>query len=182
MHTDVSATGKHTFTHSRHHLFLFLSACRYRKFPGCTEDSIAAAADGDPCFGGNTWQMENMPVKASYADEWYLACANDMFCGGGDYFSCAAHYAVQDAVTTVTIVDTVVKIEKEKGDTKTKTKIPSWGIALIVVFGCLVLGACVFFTLMIRKEKQGDPLFKPLNNPLNDEAGTELENQKASAL
>ena len=40
-------------------------------------------------------QMFEMPIKASYADAWYRACANDMFCGGCDYFACAYDYTVR---------------------------------------------------------------------------------------
>lgn len=41
------------------------------------------------------WQMYKMPIKASFADAWYRACANDLFCGTGDYFSCAGDYHAQ---------------------------------------------------------------------------------------
>ena len=44
---------------------------------------MAAAADdeNDPCYY-NTWEMYQMPIKASYCDAWYDACYEDSFCGG----------------------------------------------------------------------------------------------------
>jgi len=42
----------------------------------------------------NSWELFQMPIKASYCDAWYEACADDLFCAseGGDFFSCAAEY------------------------------------------------------------------------------------------
>eukprot|EP00729_Bicosta_minor_P003432 gene3432-3063_t len=42
----------------------------------------------------NSWELFQMPIKASYCDAWYEACADDFFCAseGGDFFSCAAEY------------------------------------------------------------------------------------------
>jgi len=45
---------------------------------------------GDGLYGPNQWQMYKMPIKASYCDAMYTACAHDYFCGGGGYFDCAA--------------------------------------------------------------------------------------------
>ena len=41
-------------------------------------------------------QLEKMPIKASFCDNWYAACADDKFCAAddGDFFSCAAIYKV----------------------------------------------------------------------------------------
>ncbi|KAK3241215.1 hypothetical protein CYMTET_49004 [Cymbomonas tetramitiformis] len=41
------------------------------------------------CDGDNQWQMEGMPIKASYCDAWYEACKTDNFCGSGSYFEMA---------------------------------------------------------------------------------------------
>jgi hypothetical protein len=41
-------------------------------------------------------QLEKMPIKAGFCDNWYAACADDKFCAAddGDFFSCAAIYKV----------------------------------------------------------------------------------------
>ena len=81
-------------------------------------------------WGGNDenkWQLHNMPIKASYADAWYRACANDLFPGGdgcdGDMFACAGSYHVQLAAD----------LENEKN-----TGLETWAIALIVVIPSLL--------------------------------------------
>jgi len=91
-----------------------VNAGLYRKFTDAQHDACSAEgvaegatvtlADGsnytcnvDP-WGGNAenkWQMYKMPIKASFADAWYRACANDLFCGTGDFFSCAGDYHAQ---------------------------------------------------------------------------------------
>ena len=48
-------------------------AGRYRKHENCSDPD------------GNHWQIENMPIKASFWDGWYEACKDDLFCGRG-YF------------------------------------------------------------------------------------------------
>ena len=48
-------------------------------------------------WGGNAenaWQLYKMPIKASFAESWYRACANDLFCGDGDFFDCAGDCAL----------------------------------------------------------------------------------------
>eukprot|EP01026_Neomeris_dumetosa_P048142 TRINITY_DN4155_c0_g1_i3.p2 TRINITY_DN4155_c0_g1~~TRINITY_DN4155_c0_g1_i3.p2 ORF type:complete len:491 (-),score=55.63 TRINITY_DN4155_c0_g1_i3:214-1686(-) len=42
-----------------------VNAGKYRKHPQCEE---------------NTWQMEGMPIKASYCNAWFQACAEDYVC------------------------------------------------------------------------------------------------------
>eukprot|EP01026_Neomeris_dumetosa_P048147 TRINITY_DN4155_c0_g2_i1.p1 TRINITY_DN4155_c0_g2~~TRINITY_DN4155_c0_g2_i1.p1 ORF type:complete len:499 (-),score=60.13 TRINITY_DN4155_c0_g2_i1:133-1629(-) len=42
-----------------------VNAGKYRKHPDCED---------------NSWQMEGMPIKASYCDEWFQACADDFVC------------------------------------------------------------------------------------------------------
>lgn len=48
-------------------------AGRYRMHKNCSDPD------------GNHWQIENMPIKASFWDGWYEACKDDLFCGRG-YF------------------------------------------------------------------------------------------------
>jgi len=58
---------------------------------------------GDGCYGPNKWQMYQMPIKASYCDAFHTACANDLFCGSGDFFSCAYDYRTdQEAIQALT--------------------------------------------------------------------------------
>lgn len=56
----------------------------------CTSDGWGGVAE-------NKWELYRMPIKASFADAWHRACANDYFCGGfdGNFFSCAASYHQQ---------------------------------------------------------------------------------------
>ena len=88
-----------------------VNAGLYRKYTdaqhaACSADGVAIGAavtlsDGTAytctvnAWGGNDenrWQLHEMPIKASYADAWYRACANDFFSGGEDcgfgFFSC----------------------------------------------------------------------------------------------
>jgi len=87
-----------------------VNAGLWRKFSDEQHSLCEAAAQGatvtlasgaeytcspDPWGAGNAenkWQLEDMPIRASYADSWFRACANDLFCGSGDYFECAGEY------------------------------------------------------------------------------------------
>lgn len=47
----------------------------------------------------NAWQIEKMPIKASFCDNWFAACQDDKFCdpsNGGDFFSCSREYKALD--------------------------------------------------------------------------------------
>ena len=102
-------------------------------------------------WGGNDenkWQLHGMPIKASYADAWYRACANDLFPGGegcdGDMFACAGTYHAQLAAD--------IENEKNKG-------LETWVIALIVILSLLGLICFASVACLIMKEKQGKPVF-----------------------
>lgn len=49
----------------------------------------------------NSWEVNKMPIKASYCDAWWHACQDDLFCSedDGNFFSCAKAYVpfVQNA-------------------------------------------------------------------------------------
>merc|ERR1712146_347930 len=49
----------------------------------------------------NEWEVEGMPIKASYCNAWFDACRNDYFCGAGNFYECAAVYQEQDQATTI---------------------------------------------------------------------------------
>ena len=40
----------------------------------------------------NKWEIHQMPIKASYADAFYRACANDQFCDSGSFWTCEGLY------------------------------------------------------------------------------------------
>ena len=40
----------------------------------------------------NSWEIHQMPIKASYADAFYRACANDQFCDSGSFWACEGLY------------------------------------------------------------------------------------------
>ena len=103
-------------------------------------------------FGGNEenkWELYRMPIKASFADAWYRACSNDLFCGSGNFFACAGNYHEQ------------LKADVEAA----KRAIPVYGIVLLIVTGVLALLCCVSVTYIIRKEKKGEPLFISVGDP-----------------
>ena len=79
-----------------------------------------------------------MPIKASFADAWHRACANDLFCGGndGNYFSCAEDYHAQIAAEADAEAARLAAAEKT---------LPGWGIVLITVAGVVAFSflACI---------------------------------------
>ena len=132
----------------------------------CSAEGVADGAtvqvDGEAynctpgAWGGNDenkWQIVGMPIKASYADAWYRACANDLFIGGtddcnGDMFACAGSYHAQLADEAVLAAELAanetkaaealeaqlaadLKAEQDKKD------LPDWAIALIIILGLL---------------------------------------------
>jgi len=138
--------------------FFVQEACLYECDPNignyrkCSDAQVAAASDDDAC-AYNTWEMNKMPIKASYCNAWYTACYEDKFCGGadGDFFTCAEMYSPEEA--------------------KDKPLMPGWAVGLIVVLALLFcVGGCLFVHT-IRREIKGDPLFKPLtqSNPISKE-------------
>eukprot|EP00288_Rhodomonas_lens_P016791 CAMPEP_0177705446 /NCGR_PEP_ID=MMETSP0484_2-20121128/8712_1 /TAXON_ID=354590 /ORGANISM="Rhodomonas lens, Strain RHODO" /LENGTH=311 /DNA_ID=CAMNT_0019216873 /DNA_START=296 /DNA_END=1231 /DNA_ORIENTATION=+ len=107
----------------------------------------------------NEWQMYGMPIKASYWDAWFAACANEKFCAhdGGDFFSCAAKYELADAA--------------DGGSSKLGAGAIA-GIAVACVFG---VAASAFALFMYRRERAGEPVFQPLNR---DQARTGAAGQE----
>jgi folate receptor len=93
----------------------------------------------------NTWQMHQMPIKASYWDAMYDACRKDLFCGNGDYFSCAAVYKALDSQQQQGIVS-------DDG-------IGAGFIILIVCLAIALMSFCIFTYILVKKERSGKPLF-----------------------
>tara|TARA_B100000795_G_C22503109_1_gene324743 strand:+ start:30 stop:536 length:507 start_codon:yes stop_codon:yes gene_type:complete len=102
----------------------------------------------------NEWQMEGMPIKASYCDSWFDACKNDKFCGDGDYFSCAAIYKEEDANENYAIANATAARQFQADAIM-------WSIVGIIflIVSTLVL---LFLFYVIKREKDKKPLFSPL--------------------
>jgi len=141
---------------------------------------------GDGCYGPNKWQMYKMPIKASYCDAFWTACQHDLFCGGGDFFSCAADYRSEEAAREAEALDAALApfaahiqdevraanisaaaatvMAQELQDAEDKEDLPEWAIVLIAVLGgvglCCLLSVCV----LVSKEKAGKPMFVDLDN------------------
>jgi len=97
----------------------------------------------------NPWEVEGMPIKASYCDAWFTACRNDYFCdeGGGNFFECAAVYESQDQQSTIV---------------KTKNENDPAVIVGIVVACIVAVLAVVGLIFLIQRERKGSPMFSPL--------------------
>jgi hypothetical protein len=90
--------------------------------------------------------MFEMPIKKSYCDAWYDACRNDYFCGKGSFFECEAFYWED------------LKNEEEKAEL---------GKEAGMIIGLSVAGAAAFVGLvfslcLIRRERNGVPMFAPI--------------------
>jgi len=99
----------------------------------------------------NSWEMYQMPIKASYCDAWYTACRHDSFCAsdGGDYFSCAKIYEEHDNQSG------------SDGDNSLQTGV----IIGIVLASLAAVAASALLCVLVRKEQTGHPLFSPLVQP-----------------
>ena len=95
----------------------------------------------------NSWEIHQMPIKASYADAFYRACANDQFCDSGSFWDCKGLYhehldaeaalalelaaketAAAAAAEAQLAAD--LKAEKDKG-------LEAWAICLIIILALL---------------------------------------------
>jgi folate receptor len=104
-----------------------------------TYDESYAETNCDMGFHGhNSWEIYKMPIKASYCDAWYLACRNDMFCGDGDYFSCAASYEQLDAIELQRQLDEEKRLRE---DAEAKLAVLEEGSAFGVVIAAYFLAA-----------------------------------------
>jgi folate receptor len=123
----------------------------------------------DPKNSENSWEIHQMPIKASYADAFYRACANDQFCDAGSFWDCkglyhehldmeaelAANKTRDDAAAEAQLAAQLaadLKAEKDKG-------LEGWAIALIVILLLLGVACCGFVVMIVMKEKQGKPMF-----------------------
>ena len=93
-------------------------------------------------YGGNRWQIANMPIKASYCDSWYDACMNDMFCGHGSFRSC--HKEMAPVVEEEEVISA------------------AWAVPTLATGGVVLVVGAFFAFFLIYREKQGKAVFKPL--------------------
>lgn len=117
----------------------------------------------------NKWEIHQMPIKASYADAFFRACANDYFCDAGGFWDCHANYweheawkaevlANETAANKTKADEEADRLAKELEAEKDKG-LPVWAIILIILFGMLGVICCFGTLCLVTKEKQGKPLF-----------------------
>ena len=129
--------------------FFVAEACLYECEPsaGLFRKFDESQAD-DPDY--NEWQLHKMPIRKSFCDSWYTACANDYFCGDGDFFACNVDYEK----TQAEIAARGAMVLEEEEDNKVTGLI----IGLSVAGGLAVLGLG-FAGYLYHREKQGNPVF-----------------------
>lgn len=119
----------------------------YRKYK---EDQ---ASDADY----NEWQLFQMPIKKSYCNAWYDACANDYFCGQGSFFECEAFYWENQENKELKAKEEIAAKEMAKEEEET-------GLIIgLSVAGALALIGVTYSCFLISKEKSGHPIFAPSN-------------------
>mmetsp|Transcript_28771 Transcript_28771/g.62761 ORF Transcript_28771/g.62761 Transcript_28771/m.62761 type:complete len:326 (-) Transcript_28771:276-1253(-) len=141
----------------------------YRKFnesvydARCDSDNPSydkAYSDQNNCVH-NAWEMHKMPIKASYCDAMFAACRADLFCGTGNFFSCAAQYKAADDVAAQKEIS-MLKEENEKLKESDESSLSGGAIVGIIIpciIALILLGVSCF---LIRQEKLGKPLFARL--------------------
>ena len=149
----------------------------------CTADGVAVGATvtkadgssytcvkkGDSENAENAWEIHQMPIKASYADAFYRACANDYFCDSGSFWTCDAEYHAHlksEAARAAELAANKTKADEEEAarlkaelEAEKDKGLPAWAIALIVVLSAAGLLCCILFVVLVVKEKQGKPMF-----------------------
>lgn len=157
----------------------------YRKYTDEQHQYCADAAEGAyipeinytcvvGAWGGNDenrWQLHQMPIRRSFADAWYRACANDLFCGTGDYFGCAGDYHAQLAAEAANETFWAARRANESAARlaaaqreadENAESLPIWGIVVVIVACFLVVAVGCGLVSMVTREKSGKPIFKPM--------------------
>jgi len=155
----------------------------YRRFPPAANVSatnvdrtVYNATNDDH----NRWEVTGVPIKASYCNDWYAACAEDLFCAtdGGNVFSCAAQYEPCDneAILNEQIANLTAELNNAPAPSASTSPPQSAanaddddddnaglvvGLVIAATVGVLGLGLAA---VLITREKDGKPLFMPLDN------------------
>mmetsp|Transcript_28819 Transcript_28819/g.46266 ORF Transcript_28819/g.46266 Transcript_28819/m.46266 type:complete len:339 (-) Transcript_28819:199-1215(-) len=133
----------------------------------------------------NTWEMLRMPIKASYCNAWYTACRKDRFCAsaGGDFFSCAAEYKVVDLAaeelkkqlnSTLTDMAKLQTQVAQSNDGGSDGGLSVGAIIGIVVPSLVAIAGFACSCYLIRREKQGKPLFETLRDDREPSGGATM--------
>lgn len=143
----------------------------YRKYDADHYDPRCDAQSGNysPMYAAsrlcshNTWELHQMPIKASYCDAWYAACRADHFCAGrnGDFFSCAGVAKNMDEVRLIN--ETWGALSRgitSTGEYAHDTLQQLWHTAVLITGSVAVL-TCCFGIFLIRRECEGRPVFNP---------------------
>ena len=153
--------------------FFVAEACFYEcdvnlgHFRRYTDAEVAAADDGSSA-AWNTWQINQMPIKASYCDSFYTACYHDYFHTSGMFWTGYDAYEVAYA-------DAVAAAKKKAANKD--DKMPGFLVPVIIVVAVLAVLGCGSAAFMIYKEKSGKPVFMPLSDiaPIMPAGVTETE-------
>mmetsp|Transcript_16848 Transcript_16848/g.46071 ORF Transcript_16848/g.46071 Transcript_16848/m.46071 type:complete len:336 (+) Transcript_16848:204-1211(+) len=129
------------------------------------DEAFAAANKCDH----NAWQMHKMPIKASYCDAWFTACAANLFCSAddGDYFTCAAHYEAFDVAAELEQKQkelqqkqaALERLEAEKNELNKSDGMDPGILVLIIVLSFVAVLAVGGGACLIMREKSGKPVF-----------------------
>jgi folate receptor len=119
----------------------------------------------DPDY--NEWQMFQMPIRKSYCDAWYDACRNDYFCGKGSFFECEAFYW-EDLLQNQTTTDANNKSSSSQESANNQSLL-ILGLSIAAVVA--VLGI-VFSIVLITRERNGVPMFAPLEQQIDQGVST----------
>eukprot|EP00933_Yihiella_yeosuensis_P007751 TRINITY_DN112914_c0_g1_i1.p1 TRINITY_DN112914_c0_g1~~TRINITY_DN112914_c0_g1_i1.p1 ORF type:complete len:318 (-),score=64.14 TRINITY_DN112914_c0_g1_i1:78-1031(-) len=109
----------------------------------------------------NEWQMNGMPIKASYCDAWWQACRANKFCAsdGGSFFSCAAEY--KEADKTAELKVQLLTAQAQLSKVKESSEDEHTGLIIgFVSAGIAILGLTVCGIVLIVKERAGKPVFQ----------------------
>ncbi|KAL3922030.1 MAG: hypothetical protein SGILL_002426 [Bacillariaceae sp.] len=131
--------------------FFVMEACLYECEPsaGLFRKWDASLPEHTANEDYNEWQLSKMPIRKSFCDAWYTACANDYFCGNGDYFECAAYFYENQAAEEEAAA-------LEAGSTNDDNQGLIIGLS---VAGAIAVVAVILAGFLIKREKQGKPVF-----------------------
>ena len=139
------------------HQFFVQEGCFYEcdsnllDYRRCTPEEVENGVVLDPgtpeetdCTGRH-WQIWKMPIKASYADAWFDACRNDMFCGSGDFFEC----------------NMLPPPEESPPKSKKKETLSKSAEGAIIGLAVGLLALCLCAAALVARERSGKPVFTP---------------------